>query len=110
MRRWASAVRRCCGSRRRAVPARHRIRPDHHVRRVNTKGYVVWRDQPLYLSEALRGETVALAPRDDGDWAIRFRGFDLAVLGERANQLRRSGLARTVRPASGEPGVAAART
>ena len=84
--------------------------PDHHVRRVNTKGYVVWRDQPLYLSEALRGETVALAPRDDGDWAIRFRGFDLAVLGERANQLRRSGLARTVRPASGEPGVAAAPT
>src|SRR4029077_17442460 len=76
----------------------------------NTRAFLVGGARPLYLSEALRGETVALAPRDDGDWAIRFRGFDLAVLGERAHQLRRSGLARTVRPASGEPGVAAART
>lgn len=71
---------------------------DHWVRRVNTKGYIVWRDVPLYLTEALCGETVALAQRDDGDWAIRFRAFDLAVLGEATNVVRRSGLARTASP------------
>jgi hypothetical protein len=65
---------------------------------VNTKGYIVWRDVPLYLTEALCGETVALAQRDDGDWAIRFRAFDLAVLGEATNVVRRSGLARTASP------------
>jgi transposase len=69
---------------------------DHFVRRVNVKGYIVWRDQPLYLTEALRGQTVGLARHDNGDWWVRFRGFDLAVLHEQSNVLRRSGLARTV--------------
>lgn len=73
---------------------------DHFVRRVTTKGYIMWRDQPLYLTEALRGEWVGVAPRDDGDWAIRFRGFDLAVLDDASGVVRRSGLARTVRSAS----------
>jgi transposase InsO family protein len=71
---------------------------DHFVRRVNTNGYISWRDQPLYLTEALRGQTVALARRDDGDWWVRFRGFDLAVLDDRNNALRRSGLARSGGP------------
>ncbi len=68
---------------------------DHHVRRVDVKGYVKWRDGGIYLTEALRGETVALARRDDGDWTIRFRGFELAVLDEQTNLVRRSGLARS---------------
>jgi putative transposase len=72
--------------------------PDHHLRRVNSSGYIEWRDQRLYLTEALRRETVALAQRDDGDWAIRFRGFDLAVLDEQTNVVRRTGLACTVQP------------
>jgi putative transposase len=68
---------------------------DHHVRRVKRDGYIVWRDTGLYLSEALRGEAVALARRDDGDWTIRFRGFDLATLGDETGTIRRTGLART---------------
>jgi transposase InsO family protein len=68
--------------------------PDHHVRRVNKDGYIKWRDGEVHVTEALRGEMVALARRDDGDWALRFRAFDLAVLGEATNALRRSGLAR----------------
>ena len=71
---------------------------DHLVCRVNTKGYIAWRDRPLYLTEALRGQTVALAQRDDGDWAVRFRAFDLAVLADETAQIRRTGLARTARP------------
>jgi transposase InsO family protein len=71
--------------------------PDHHVRRVGRNGYIKWRDGQLYLSEALRGETVALARRDDGDWAVRFRGFDLATLGDADHDLRRTGLTRPIR-------------
>jgi len=71
---------------------------DHHVRRVAVNGYIKWRDSGLYLSEALRGETVGLARRDDGDWTIRFRGFDLATLSDETHDIRRSGLARTAQP------------
>jgi hypothetical protein len=38
-----------------------------------------------YLSEALRKKTIALARRDDGNWAIRFRNFDLGTLTEEGN-------------------------
>jgi CBS domain-containing protein/transposase InsO family protein len=55
---------------------------DHYVRRVAADGYIRWQDRPLYLSEALRGETIAIAQRDDGDWAIRFRSYDLAIPGQ----------------------------
>ena len=71
---------------------------DHHARRVDVKGYIKWRDGGIYLSEALRGETIALARRDDGDWTVRFRGFDLATLNDETHDIRRSGLARTGHP------------
>jgi putative transposase len=74
---------------------------DHHVRRVASHGYIKWRDGGLYLTEALRGETVALVRRDDGDWTIRFRGFDLATLSDTTAEIRRSGLARTPQPGPG---------
>jgi putative transposase len=68
---------------------------DHQTRRVVGDGYIKWRDGTVYLSGALRGETVGLAQRDDGDWAVRFRGFDLAVLLNHSATLRRCGLTRT---------------
>jgi putative transposase len=71
---------------------------DHHARRVDASGYIKWRDGGVYLSEALRGETIALARRDDGDWMIRFRGFDLATLDDATAGIRRSGLIRSARP------------
>jgi putative transposase len=67
---------------------------DHQVRRVSSDGYIKWRDGKLYLSEALRKETIALAQRDDGNWAIRFRNFDLGTLTDEGNEIRRSGLVR----------------
>jgi transposase InsO family protein len=70
---------------------------DHHKRRVNKDGYIKWQDQRLYLSEALRGEDVALSRRDDGEWMIRFRSFDLAVLEDDSGNLRCSRLARSGR-------------
>jgi transposase InsO family protein len=68
---------------------------DHQVRRVRTDGYILWRDKKLYLTEALVGQTVGLARRDDGDWTVRFRSFDVARVGEDSGALIRSGLART---------------
>ena len=102
MRPWASAVRRHCMSRRRA-PFPKRSAPgtypaDHHARRVDVKGYIKWRDRRALSDEALRGEIVALARRDDGDWTIRFRGFDLATLSDETHDIRRSGLAGPDKP------------
>jgi putative transposase len=68
---------------------------DHHVRPVIGDGYMVWRDRPVYLSAALRGETVGVARRNDGDWAVRFRGFDLAIVNDVSGALRPVPLSRT---------------
>ena len=68
---------------------------DHHVRLVIGDGHIKWRDATVYLSSALRGERVGVAQRDDGDWAVRFRGFDLAVLPDNGDAMRRCGLSRT---------------
>ncbi len=73
---------------------------DHHTRRVTGAGVIHWQDDTLYLSEALKGQTVGLARRDDGDWAIRFRNFDVAILDQETKAVKRSGLAR-----SGQPGA-----
>jgi putative transposase len=71
---------------------------DHHLRRVRGDGYIEWQDQPVYLSEALAKEEVAICRRDDGQWQIRFRAFDLAMLDAESGTLRRSGLARSIQP------------
>jgi putative transposase len=73
---------------------------DHHVLRVNTKGYIRWRDHDLYLTEALSGQTVALAQRDDDDWTVRFRQFDLAMVGDETNTIRQVRLGRVGAPAA----------
>ncbi len=71
---------------------------DHHVRRVYKSGYFKWRDGFVYLTEALAHETVALMQDDDGNWTIRYRGFDIAVLDDHATKIRCSGVARSGHP------------
>jgi putative transposase len=68
---------------------------DHHVRKVVGDGPIMWRDRPVYLSAALCGETVGLARRDDGDWMVRFRGFDLAIVTEAGSAMKPLRLSRT---------------
>ena len=72
------------------------ILADHHLRQVTSKGYIKWRDSDLYLTEALQGQTVALAQRDDGDWVMRFRQFDLAMLDDKSNAIRIARLGQIV--------------
>ena len=67
---------------------------DHQIRRVVGDGYIKWRDGTIYLSEAVRKETIALAQHNDSNWAIRFRNFDLGTLTDEGNEIRRSGLVR----------------
>ena len=71
---------------------------DHHTRRVSGAGVIHWQDATLYLTEALKGQTVGLARRDDGDWAIRFRNFDVAILDQETKAVKRCGLARSGQP------------
>jgi putative transposase len=68
---------------------------DHQVRRVRADGYITWQDTNLYLTEALVGQRVAIARRDDGDWTIRFRSFDITRISAESGKLIRSRLART---------------
>jgi putative transposase len=72
--------------------------PDHQLRRVRADGYIKWQDRSLYLTEALVGEEVAISRRDDDDWVVRFRGFDLAILDAASGNRRCSGLARSGQP------------
>jgi len=52
----------------------HRVRPAYaaamEIRRVSHEGSISWRGRPLFLSEVLRGEHVALTEIDDGLWDI----------------------------------------
>lgn len=70
---------------------------DHLALRVNANGYIKWRETRIYLTEALRGQTVAFAQCDDGDWAIRFRQFSLAMVSDSTNKIRPARLTRTDR-------------
>jgi transposase InsO family protein len=60
----------------------------HQVRRVRTSGEIQWRGQLVFIGEALRGETVGLAEREDGAHLVRFCDVDLGVL-DRAGRFRR---------------------
>lgn len=51
-------------------------------RKVDQNGCVKWRDERLFLGEALQGETIALEPIDDQIWKVSFYGFFIATLDE----------------------------
>jgi transposase InsO family protein len=58
-----------------------------HVRRVSSTGVISWTGQPLFLSEVLAGEDVALEPIDDVVWLLRFATVPLARFDERRRLL-----------------------
>ena len=62
--------------------------PGHlEVRRVSSTGSIAWRGRPLFLTEVLAGEDVALEEVDDGIWTLRFGTIHLARLDERTRVL-----------------------
>ena len=58
------------------------------IRHVTTNGTLYWRRQLIFVSQALGGEDVGLVPYDDGLWRVYYGAQALAVLDERAAQLR----------------------
>jgi transposase InsO family protein len=58
----------------------------HQVRRVNTKGYLKWRGEQIFVSEAVRGEPVGLAETAAGDWCVRFLHVELGRIDRRTHR------------------------
>lgn len=54
------------------------------VRQVRTNGQIRWRGDTIYLSEALRGEPVGLAPQDDRSWTVRVGPLSIGFLDDHA--------------------------
>jgi transposase InsO family protein len=57
------------------------------VRRVSTFGKISWCGRPLFLTEALSGESVGFEPIDDGLWLLRYAHVPLARFDERQHRL-----------------------
>jgi putative transposase len=62
----------------------------HAVRRVRPNGTIRWRDAEVYLTEALIGEAIGLAAREDGGCLVRFGPIDLGIIDHRGKRLRRA--------------------
>ena len=71
----------------RALPTRLPpvVYPGHmEVRRVSSAGYISWRGTPIFLTEVLDGEHVALEEVADGRWTLSFASVILGRFDERS--------------------------
>ena len=71
---------------------------DDQVRSVRSSGEIRWKGSMLFLSEALAGETVGVAERDDGHWLVRFANLPLGLIDRDTEKLARFGPGRPPRP------------
>lgn len=58
------------------------------VRRVQARGEIYWKHQPVFLSETLRWERVALEPLDEGSWTVYFADFAIALFDSRELRIK----------------------
>jgi transposase InsO family protein len=49
----------------------------HQVRRVRPTGYIKWQGELVFISEAVRRETVGLVETERGDWLVHFMHVEL---------------------------------
>ena len=61
--------------------------PEMTIRRVRSNGEIKWRGRKIFLSMALRGEPVGLAPAADGSWTIHAGPLQIGVLDERTDRV-----------------------
>ena len=71
---------------------------DDQVRRVRSAGEIKWNGGMLFVSEALIGEAVGLAEREDGHWFVRFADVPLGLIDRRTGKFARFGPGRPSRP------------
>jgi transposase InsO family protein len=67
------------------------------VRRVRTTGEIKWKGSLLFVSEALIGEAVGIAQREDGHWLVRFADVHLGLIDKGTGKLARFGPGRPPR-------------
>ena len=67
---------------------------DHQVRRVRPSGTIKWKGEEVFIGEALVGELIGLAERDNGCAMARFCGRDLGVIDRDCRFLRFAPLVR----------------
>jgi len=53
---------------------------DHRVRRVSVNGRIKWRNEDVFIGEALAGEAVGIAEQDSGCHVVRFCRHDLGLI------------------------------
>jgi transposase InsO family protein len=58
----------------------------HEVRRVNDKGYIKWKADLIFVSEAVRHEVVGLVETERGDWLVRFMQIELGRIDRRTRR------------------------
>ena len=71
------------------VPREPEYAAGHALRRVRPNGAIRWRDAEIYLTQALAGEVVGLAEREDGGCAVRYGPIDLGIIDHRGERLRK---------------------
>ncbi len=76
---------------------------EHTVHRVLSKGEIRYRDEPMYISEALTGELIGIAPMASGDSVARFADIDLGVITRGSNDFRRFSAPRPARAEPAQP-------
>jgi transposase InsO family protein len=77
---------------------------DHDVRRVRSSGEIMWKNELVFISEALIGEQVGIAELDTGDHVVRFCELDIGLI-DRDGRFTRFA---PPRPGLREPGEPAA--
>jgi len=78
-------------------------RADELVRRVRSSGEIRWNGSLLFVSEAIIGQTVAISPRADGHWLVRFADVPLGLIDRQSGQLSRFGAGRPPRSKAAQP-------
>lgn len=61
---------------------------DHEVRRVRTDGTIKWRNEHVFISDALAGEPIGLVEVENEARLVRFCGRDIGLVGRNRRFLR----------------------
>ena len=75
---------------------------DHEVRRVRSSGEIMWKNELVFISEALIGERVGVAELETGDHVVRFCDLDVGLI-DRGGRFTRFAPPRPGRSEAGEP-------
>lgn len=62
---------------------------DQQVRRVRSNGEIKWQGKLVYISSALAGEPIGLAPGDNGHWRLSYGPVALGVIDHRGDRLKK---------------------